>query len=311
VRRTTTRAVAAAATVLAIFAPASADAARSTGKIAYIKKLISVRAVSADGKIDKPFAPLRSGAQGPGPPLWSPDGRRLLFHRDDPHALVTVTPGKGRSKVLYEGQDEIGEAPAEYGWSPNGRLIALTHGVLSSDGFGPPAIPLLVMQADGSGKRELLGVNPSDINWLPDNRRISFIRSEGETAAMWSVDIVTGAQVKLFDVPLTDHNFSLSPDGRSLVFDRSVAGTVQLWVMRSNGTGARAVVKRPGAFASSGSWSPDGRELAFLVQKGRSGPSDIYKVRLDGSGPKRLTKHGKALAPHWGRGRLPKRGRVL
>ena len=103
-------------------------------------------------------------------------------------------------------------------------------------------------------------------------------------------------------------NFLLSPDGRTFAFDR-FTGTSQLWVMRSDGGGARAVVKRAGAF--DGAWAPDGRELAFLIRKGRSGPTDIYKVRLDGSGLKRLTKHGKAGAVHWGRGKLRKGGRQL
>ncbi len=298
------RAIAAAAIVLAC-GPGAAEAARSTGKIAYLQSPLSLRAVSADGKIDKPFAGARSGAQAG--PLWSPDGRRVLFHRDDPHALVTVTPGKGGAKVLYEGQHEVLEAPAEYAWSPNGRMIAYTRGVLQAGDFALRS-GVFVMQADGSGKRELpVGDRAGGLNWLPDNRRIAFSRAEGEGVAMWTIDIVTGAQVKLFDIALTDGSFRLSPDGRSFVFDR-FTGVPQVWTMRFDGSGARAVVKRAGAFA--GSWSPDGRELAFVIQKSRGAPSNIYKVRLDGSGLKRLTKHGKALAPHWGRGKLSKRGRL-
>jgi TolB protein len=209
--------------------------------------------------------------------------------------------------VLYEGQNEVLEAPAEYAWSPNGRLIALTHGAPLSSGFGF-GTPLFVMQADGSGKRGIpVGDHAGGINWLPDNRRIAFIRDEGGTRAMWTVDIVTGAQIKLFDIPLTDASFRLSPDGRSFVFVR-FSGSPQLWVIRFDGTGTRAVVKRAGAFA--GSWSPDGRELAFVIQKARGAPSNIYKVRLDGTGLKRLTKSGRAAAPHWGRGKLSKRGRL-
>ena len=297
------RAIAAAVVVLAC-GPGAADAARSKGKIAYLNRL-EVRAVSSDGKIDKRFAPLRSGAQSG--PLWSPDGRRVLFHRDDPHALVTVTPGKGRWNVLYEGQHDVLEAPADYAWSPNGRMIAYTRGVLPAGDFALRT-GVFVMQADGSGKRELpVGDRAGGLNWLPDNRRIAFGRAEGEGVAMWTIDIVTGAQVKLFDIALTDGSFRLSPDGRSFVFDR-FTGSAQLWVMRLDGSGARAVVKRPGAFGAS--WSPDGRELAFVIQKSRGAPSDIYKVRRDGSGLKRLTKHGKAQAPHWGRGKLSKRGRL-
>ena len=298
------RVIAALAAVLTTWAPAGADAARSKGKIAYLKRPLEVRAISADGKIDKPFAPQRSGAQSG--PLWSPNGRLVLFHRDDPHALVTVTPGKGGHKVLYQGQDEVSEAPADYAWSPNGRLIALTHGVLAPGPFFSLRNPLSVMNADGSARRELpAGDNPGGINWLPDNRRIAFGRFDGATSAMWTIDIFTGAQVKLFDIPPGDGNFHLSPNGQMWVFDRGF----QLWVMRFDGTGARAVVKRTVAY--NGAWSPDGRELAFLIQKGVRGSSrDIYKVRLNGSGLKRLTKHGRASSVHWGRGTLRKRGRL-
>lgn len=289
------RAFTAVAAVLAMWAPAGADAARSTGKIAYIKGNISVRAVNADGTIDKGFAPVRSGAQGS--PVWSPDGRRLLFHRDQPHALVTVTPGRGRWNVLYEGADEIDDAPAEYAWSASGRLIAFTHGL---------TFRLSVTQADGSGgTRELpVGENVGGLSWLPDDRRIAFLRAD----AMWTYDVITGAEAKLFDVGPTDANYHLSPNGQMFVFDRGASP--RLWVRRVDGSGERAVLRRTGAFA--GTWSPDGRELAFLLRRGGRGPIDIYKVRVDGSGLKRVTRHGNVnvAGAHWGRGSLRRRDRL-
>jgi Tol biopolymer transport system component len=48
-------------------------------------------------------------------------------------------------------------------------------------------------------------------------------------------------------------------------------------------------------------WSPDGRQLAF-TRSGPSGTSDIFAVRRDGTGLRRLTRSGRAFAAEWSPG---------
>ncbi len=101
-----------------------------------------------------------------------------------------------------------------------------------------------------------------------------------------------------------------STSGDQLVMFRATAGTVptyELVVSRSDGSALRVLVGRsnrrpvsPRLFGST-SWSPDGKRLAFTGFPARFDDprSDLYTVRADGTGLRRLTRTGRALAPAW------------
>jgi TolB protein len=57
--------------------------------------------------------------------------------------------------------------------------------------------------------------------------------------------------------------------------------------MRADGTGAVNLTNTPNVDEHDGAWSPDGRHIAF--SSGRSGNSDIYIMREDGTGIRQLT----------------------
>jgi TolB protein len=94
-----------------------------------------------------------------------------------------------------------------------------------------------------------------------------------------------------------------SPDGSRIAFVAShAAGELSprsLYVMNVDGTGA-APVTRKGFEASWPSWSPDSRNIAFAHKaQGRTG-SDVYAVRADGRGLRRVVSD--AAEPAWGPG---------
>ena len=85
-----------------------------------------------------------------------------------------------------------------------------------------------------------------------------------------------------------------SPDGSTIVFDRSLPHEDALWLMRSNGSGLRQLThNRPagkGECRCEGSpvFSPDGTRIAF-VRTINDLKTAVFVVNVEGSGLKKIT----------------------
>src|SRR5690348_7667190 len=64
-----------------------------------------------------------------------------------------------------------------------------------------------------------------------------------------------------------------SPDGKRIVFEISVAGFYQIFIMNPNGSGQVQITHDASAHDTP-SWSPDGRKIAYVSNK--TGHSVIY-----------------------------------
>ena len=86
---------------------------------------------------------------------------------------------------------------------------------------------------------------------------------------------------------------SLSPDGRSLAYLSNASGSPQIW-FRSLGdaASARALTNLPDPVGTV-AWSPRGDWIAYTVLPGGGLNTQIWVVKPDGSGAKRLTAGGK------------------
>jgi dipeptidyl aminopeptidase/acylaminoacyl peptidase len=86
---------------------------------------------------------------------------------------------------------------------------------------------------------------------------------------------------------------SFSPDGSKIAFITNISGLPQVWTMSTSGGYPSLVTSfdDPVGFVN---WSPNGEWLAFNVAPGGGFNEQIYIVRPDGSGLRRLTDGGKA-----------------
>jgi len=86
---------------------------------------------------------------------------------------------------------------------------------------------------------------------------------------------------------------SFSPDGSRIAFVTNISGLPQVWTMPTAGGYPSLVTSfdDPVGFVT---WSPDGQSLAFNVAPGGGFNEQIYIVRPDGTGLRRLTDGGKA-----------------
>ncbi len=170
-------------------------------------------------------------------PQWSPDGTKILYllRRDGvmEHDLQT---GNGRQIVKNP------QLNYDLSLSPDGRFMAAR--ALDN----PNATQTLqVIPAGGGAPRELLRVHGPDridrgpVVWTPDGRSLIVAQTLSSRLGLWLVPI-DGSTPRTLDLdyaswieggqgPL-DEGFSLSPDGRSIVFPMG-KNSAEVWALEN------------------------------------------------------------------------------
>jgi Tol biopolymer transport system component len=170
-------------------------------------------------------------------------------------------------------------------WSPDGRRIAVY-----SDVGGRPA--LWVVSVETGSKRRLTwtGGYFGGASWSPDAATIAISGGRFGSPGITLVNSWTGRierRVTPAGVQLVS-GLSWSPRSGAIAFSgRTAEQSSSIFVIGLAGESIRHVTSCDGCEDSSPSWSPDGRFIAFARGGYRS--ADVYVVRADGTGLRRLT----------------------
>lgn len=177
----------------------------------------------------------------------------------------------------------------------------------------PGQLALFIAASDGSGEHPLLASAGTDYDpvWAPDGGSIVFTSERNGSADLFRVSPDGSGLAQLTTDPAYDDQAAFSPDAKNLVFvSTRGGGTANLWTMDLATTRAKALTSGPGGDFRP-SWSPDGNWIAFSSDRGNPMPfahgrwerlqlSDIYVVRPDGSGLKKITRSGDFCgSPKW------------
>jgi TolB protein len=173
-------------------------------------------------------------------------------------------------------------------WSPDGRFIAYR-----SEPHDQPE--LWVMNADGTGQHQLTrdGGFP---DWTPDG--IAYAPGGGASGMSW-IAIMNGDGSGKRRLPHTDYGEypSWSPDGTRIAFNSNLSGEGLMYIVDVDGS--RVVDLSGVGQGHEVAWSPDGRSILFASDRDHpDNYNDIYVMRPDGSGVRRLT-HAGAEMPAW------------
>jgi Tol biopolymer transport system component len=146
----------------------------------------------------------------------------------------------------------------------------------------PLAFRTVEVRADGSGVKELK-LPPEDQvhDWSPDGRWL-LTTSSRDVGGGWRLHVVKadGTDRRRLSDEAGQYYPRFSPDGHRVLFTEKDG----IWVMDLDG-GNRRRVFEAGRSGVSGCWSPDGTQIAVVVdgQKGGQDAGRIELIGLDGS----------------------------
>ena len=245
-------------------------------------------------------------------PAPSPDGHYLAYERAPLAASGNTAQVAVWVLELQTGAVQPVTSPAEYtrypAWSPQGRLALYSRSRTAYQIFAPTnfSTPLL----------ELSHQTSEPAIWRPDGSSLLAPEVVEEVTGLLDTTIsghllLYAAQPPLTITDLTaahdleDTSPAFSPDGSQVAFARRYVDlqrwTVgrQLWVMQTDGSGARQLTDDPFYNHYAFAWSPDGLQIAYLRsdQSNLSQPLELWVMGIDGSNPLQLVIGG--YAPQW------------
>jgi len=179
-------------------------------------------------------------------------------------------------------------------WSPDSSRVAF----LSSRGSG---LGIYVMDADGGDERVLLdsSAHEADIDWVGDqiaftrDSSIWIVKSDG-TGARRLTSPPRAGEWGNANLPFGDYDPRISPDGRTIVFERLVGdesehGNYDLFTVDTAGAGALRLT-HSGYSQGFASWSRSGKQIAYIVAAiGRAAAYDLYITGVDGTETRNVT----------------------
>lgn len=212
-------------------------------------------------------------------PNWAPDGKSIYVY-ENAHVMKIPyldPPAGGEPQAVDTGK--LVGCGGNFGLSPDGKSLAIT---CAKDKGSPHHVFVLPASGGGTPRQVTEGPVSSYFHaWSPDSKTIAFTRGSASKADIFTVPAAGGAEVRLTSDTLNDGP-DYTPDGKLIYFDSMRSGTLQIWRMKADGSGAEQITD-DGNINHSPHVSPDGKTVAFLSQPvlGGGGIGDVTIKVID------------------------------
>jgi eukaryotic-like serine/threonine-protein kinase len=222
-------------------------------------------------------------------PIWTPDGRSVLFRAAISDVGLWKVPATGGKPERIEA---VGQNVGIFAISRQGNRLVWAQRIFDSNIWqielaGGP-IPTVRKQS----AQALIASTKADSSaqFSPDGQRIVF-----SSARLGSTEIWVCSSDGQGAVQLTSFNRGLagsprwSPDGRQIVFDGRAEGSADIYVINAEGGKPRRLTMESSEDVVP-SWSRDGQWIYFCSN--RSGSQQIWKMPAAGGQAVQLTRQG-------------------
>jgi len=226
---------------------------------------------------------------------WSPDAGSILAlrYRNKAKELTLISTADGSVRVLWS----IARSVERASFSPDGRFVAFG----SVREGSPPHGDVFLMTADGRNEVVVAGHPAEDklLAWTPDGRSLVFLSDRSGTWDIWSVHITGGKQQGEPELLKKDFGYypwevlGFAPDGSFYYKTHTALGGLYYGAVDLE-TGKVLVPPAPVTTRytdppSQLTWSPDGRNLAYISRRGSTGPGkNILTIRSTATGEERF-----------------------
>jgi eukaryotic-like serine/threonine-protein kinase len=194
-------------------------------------------------------------------------------------ALVTANESRTGPRDLYVPTQERGMVHRSY-LSPDRKRVLLVE--MENGGW----LPCRVVPFDGSSTGKEVGPPGAACTngaWSSDGKWVYLSSNAGGRFHFWRQLVADGEPEQITSGPTEEEGIAMAPDGRSLV---TSVGTTQSAVWVHDSRGDREVSSEGSSFltAHGTTFSPDGRKLYYLIQRGTSraffGAGDLWVAEI-------------------------------
>jgi TolB protein len=229
-------------------------------------------------------------------PSLAPDGLSLVyaaFRESGVYEIYEMTLAGGAVRQVTERLGVVNGPEI----SPDGTLIVFTHWIAATD-----RSEIWLMARDGSNPQRLADVPGWDPTWSPDGAQILFASNRSGPNQLWVMNLDGSDLRQVSDLPALRGRSDWSPQGLIVTYSGQ-AWAREIFALHLDGSD-QYQISPAGGNSQGPSFSPDGQWVAFTAYFDHPGDDhgcEIYIMRLDGTGLRRLTNNDYCdYQPRWG-----------